>query len=52
MRKSYSLFLGVMLKKGVVDDGDDDDEWELVEPIISPCDGISGYLGLGGKKLV
>jgi hypothetical protein len=26
IRKSYSLFLGVTLKKGVVDVGDDDDE--------------------------
>ncbi len=51
MRKSYSLFLGVMLKKRVVDDGDDDDEWEPVEPITSLCDGVLGYWGLGGKKL-
>jgi hypothetical protein len=26
IRKSYSLFLGVMGKKGVADDNDDDDE--------------------------
>ncbi len=35
MRKSYSLFLRVTLKKGVADVTDDDDEWEVVEPIKS-----------------
>jgi hypothetical protein len=40
VRKSYSLFLWMMMKKGVVDDCDDDDEWEPVKPITSPCDSV------------
>jgi hypothetical protein len=34
-----------MLQRGVVDD---DNEWEPVEPITSPC--VSGYWGLSGEK--
>jgi hypothetical protein len=28
----------------------DDDEWEPVEPVTSPCDNLSGYWGLSAKK--
>ncbi len=31
---------------------DDDDGWEPVVPIISPCDSVLGYLGLSTKKWV
>jgi hypothetical protein len=41
IRKSYSLFLVVMVKKGVAVDDEDNDE--PVEPIPSPCDSVSGY---------
>ncbi len=37
-----------MVKKGVADDDDADDEWEVVEPITSPCDSIWGYEGTEG----
>jgi hypothetical protein len=50
IRKSYSLFLGVTVKKGVADDDDDVDEWEPVEPITSPHDNISGYWGFSSQK--
>jgi hypothetical protein len=49
IRKSYSLFLGVTLKMGAADHSNDDDEWEPVEPITSPCDSVFGF---SGKKLV
>ncbi len=52
MRKSYSLFLGVTLKKEVVDEDDDDDGWEPVEPILSSCDSVLGYWEFSGKKSV
>jgi hypothetical protein len=32
-----------MLQKGVDEVGEDDDEWEPVEPITSPYDSVSGY---------
>jgi hypothetical protein len=32
-----------MVKKGVADDNDDDDEWEPVEPFTSSIDSDLGY---------
>ncbi len=32
-----------MLQKGVDDVSEDDDDWEPVKPITSPCDSVSGY---------
>ncbi len=32
------------------DEDDDNDEWEPVEPITSPCDSVSEYWGLSAKK--
>jgi hypothetical protein len=32
-----------MLQNGVDEVGEDDDEWEPVEPITSLCDSFSGY---------
>ncbi len=43
--------VGEMLQMGE-DEDNDDDEWEPVEPITSPCGSISGYWGLSIKKLV
>jgi hypothetical protein len=37
VRKSYSLLLRVTLQKVDVEVGEDD-EWEPVKPITSPCD--------------
>ncbi len=37
-----------MLKKGVAGVGDDDNEWEPVEPITSLFDSISRYCGFNG----
>ncbi len=34
------LYLWVMLQKGADDVGEDNDEWEPVEPITSPCDRV------------
>jgi hypothetical protein len=34
-------------------EGDDDDNgWEPVQPITSPCDSVLGYWGLSAKKKV
>ncbi len=38
IRRSYSFFLGVMVKKRIADDNGDDDELEPVTPVIGPCD--------------
>jgi hypothetical protein len=43
LRKSYSLYLWVMLQKGVDEVRVDDDECEPVAPITSLCDIVSGY---------
>jgi hypothetical protein len=51
-RERTAHFLCAMLKKGVVDVGDDFEKWEPVESITSPCDSILGYWGLSGKKPV
>ncbi len=52
VRKSYSLYLRVKLQEGVNEVSEDDDEWEPVEPITSPCDSVLGYWGLSAKKSV
>ncbi len=41
-----------MVKKGVIDDGDNDVEQEPVEPVTSQCDSDSGYWGFNGKQPV
>ncbi len=43
IRKSYSLFLWVMVKRGVADDDDNDDQWEPVEPVTRSCDSVPSY---------
>jgi hypothetical protein len=52
IKKELSLYLRVTLQKGVDEVGDDDDEWESVEPITSPCDSVLGYWGLSAKMPV
>jgi hypothetical protein len=37
-----------MLQQGVDEVSEDEDEWELVEPITSPCDSISAFRGTEG----
>jgi hypothetical protein len=44
------LYLRVTLQKGVVEVGEDDDEWEPVEPITSPCDSIFRVLRVKCQK--
>ncbi len=46
------LYLRVMLQKGADDVGEDNDEWEPVEPITSPCDSVLKYRVLSTKKQV
>jgi hypothetical protein len=41
-----------MLQKGEVAVDDDDDEWEPVKAITSPCDSFLGYWRLSAKKPV
>ncbi len=44
--------LNIIVEQKGVDDVSDDDEWEPVEPITSPCDSVLGYSELSCKKQV
>jgi hypothetical protein len=43
---------GWHLQMEEVEDDDDNDEWQPVKPITSPCDSNSGYWGWSARKSV